>query len=118
MNILALAPGQKGGITNPALGPSLQTKSGIQFFGELLPRMVGLGFLVGVLIFFFVMIAGAIGWITSGGDKAAIESARGRITSAIIGLLILFALFALIGAIENFFGINILSLDIGPFAIK
>lgn len=113
MKILAQAP-----ITNPALGPSLQTKSGQQFFSDLLPRIVGLGFLIGVLIFFFVMIVGAIGWITSGGDKAAIESARGRITNAIVGLIILFALFALVGAIENFFDVNILSLDIGPFAIK
>ena len=80
--------------------------------------MVGLGLLVGVLIFFFVMVVGAIGWITSGGDKAAIESARGKIVSAIVGLIILFALFALIGAIENFFGVDILSLDIGPFTIK
>ncbi len=80
--------------------------------------MIGLGFVIGILIFFFVMIAGAIQWITSGGDKAAIEGARGKIVNAIVGIVILFALFAIIGVIENFFGLDILSLDILSFAIK
>ena len=105
-------------ITNPALGPSLQNKTGVQFFQDLVPRMVGLAFLVGVLIFFFIMIMGAIQWISSGGDKAAIEGARGKITNAIVGVVILLSLFALLKIIEDFFGINILALDIGPLIIQ
>ena len=80
--------------------------------------MIGLAFLVGVLVFFFIMILGAIQWITSGGDKAGLESARGKITSAIVGVVILFSLFALLKIIEDFFGINILVLDIGPLMIQ
>ena len=105
-------------IENPALGPSLQSKTGIEFFQDLVPRMVGLAFLVGVLIFFFIMITGAIQWITSGGDKAAVEGARGKITNAIVGVVILLSLFALLKIIEDFFGINILALDIGPLLIQ
>jgi len=105
-------------IENPVLGPSLQTKTGVGFFQDLLPRMVGLAFLVGVLIFFFVMIMGAIQWITSGGDKAGIELARGKITNAIVGVVILLSLFALLKVLEDFFGINILALDIGPLMIQ
>ena len=105
-------------ITNPALNPSLQSKSGVGFFQDLIPRMVGLAFLVGVLIFFFIMITGAIQWITSGGDKAAIEGARGKITNAIVGVVILLSLFALLKVVEDFFGINILALDIGPLMIQ
>ena len=113
MNYLA-----QDSITNPALGPSLQTKTGVDFFQDLIPRIVGLAFLVGVLVFFFIMITGAIQWITSGGDKAGIESARGKITNAIVGVVILLSLFALLKVIEDFFGINILALDIGPLMIQ
>lgn len=121
-NISAVDPGNGGGgvapITNPALGPSLQSKTGIEFIQDLVPRMVGLAFLVGVLVFFFIMITGAIQWITSGGDKTALEGARGKITNAIVGVVILLSLFALLKVIEDFFGINILALDIGPLMIQ
>ena len=105
-------------ITNPALGSSLQSQTGVEFFQDLVPRMVGLAFLIGVLIFFFIMIMGAIQWISSGGDKAAVEGARGKITNAIVGVVILLSLFALLKIIEDFFGINILALDIGPLIIQ
>lgn len=77
-----------------------------------------LALLIGALIFFFMMIFGAIQWISSGGDKAALESARGKLTGAIIGFAILLAVFALIKVIEGFFGVNILILDIGPLQIQ
>lgn len=80
--------------------------------------MIGLAFVIGSLIFFFVMVIGAIQWISSGGDKAAIEGARGKISNAIIGFVILLAVFAVLGVIEDFFGFNILTLDIGPLMIE
>lgn len=105
-------------ITNPALKEALQGKSGIEFFQDLVPSLVGLAFVIGALVFFFIMIIGAIQWITSGGDKAALEGARGKITNALVGVIILFGLFALLKVLEDFFGINILTLDIGPLIIE
>lgn len=105
-------------IRNPALGPALQGKTGLGFFQAFIPSLVGIGFVIGVLFFFFYMMIGAIQWITSGGDKAALEGARGKITGAIVGVVILLALFALLKIIEDFFGINILTLDIGPLVIE
>ncbi len=110
-------------ITNPALGPTLQEwlkgeNPGATFFQNFLPNLITLGLIAGSVIFFFMLLLGAIGWITSGGDKAAVESARGRITSAIIGLVIMFALFAIVLVIEQFFGTNILTLDIGALKIE
>ena len=105
-------------IKNPILGPGLQGKSGVEFLQIFVPNMIGLAFVIGVVIFLFVMIIGAIQWTTSGGDKAAIESARGKITNALIGIVILFSLFALLKLIEDFFGINILSLDLGVLQIN
>lgn len=105
-------------ITNPVLGPKLQDMSGIEFFQTILPHAVGLAFVIGVLVFLFVIIIGAIQWTSSGGDKAAIESAKGKITNALVGIVVLFSLFALLKFLEDFFGINILALDIGPLMIE
>lgn len=104
-------------ITNPALGPGLREITGIGFFQKFLPNLLGLSFVIGTLIFFAILIIGAIQWISSGGDKAAIESARGKINNALMGILILFALFALMKFLESFFGINILELNLGPLQI-
>ena len=61
---------------------------------------------------FFMLVIGGIRYITSGGDKAQTEAARGQITAALIGLVIVFAAWAIISLVNAFFGINILQLDI------
>ena len=88
------------------------------FLQTILPNIIGLLFVVGSVIFFFILIWGALSWILSGGDKAHVESAKARITSALTGLIIMFATFAIIKFIEAFFGVNILSIDIGPLVIQ
>ncbi|MEK7550970.1 MAG: hypothetical protein AAB535_04295 [Patescibacteria group bacterium] len=105
-------------LTNPALGSGLQGKTGPGFFAALLPSLVGLGLLIGAIVFFFVLLMGSIQWITSGGDKQALEGARSKLTNGLMGLVILFATFAVIQFIEFFFDINILTLDIGPLVIQ
>jgi hypothetical protein len=110
-------------ITNPVLGPKLQGFIGhfgdspAAFFALFLPRLLTLALIIGAIIFFFVMIIGAIQWISSGGDKNALEEAKHKITNAVVGIIILFSLFAILKVIENFFGISILTLDIGPLVI-
>lgn len=105
-------------ITNPALGDTLKNLSGESFLAKFFPSLVGLIMVVGVVIFFFMMLIGAIQWIFSGGDKGALEGARGRITNALIGLVIFFSVFAIIKLIEVFFDTNILTIDIGPLKIQ
>jgi len=108
------------GITNPALDSSLQAKvdNPTAFFNQLLPNAVTLLFVIASVIFLFMMVAGAIQWMTSSGDKQGLESARGRLSNAIVGLFILFALFAIITVLENFFGVDILTLDISGLTIR
>jgi len=71
-----------------------------------------LGFVIGVIVFFFMLITGAIQWISSGGDKQAVESARGKVGNALIGLIILFAVFAIIQILNTFFGLKLLELTL------
>ncbi len=62
---------------------------------KLIKNVVNIIFIVAAAIVFAYLIWGAISWITSGGDKSKVEVARNRITSAVIGLLILVAVWAL-----------------------
>jgi len=64
------------------------------------------------LAFFFMLVWGGVEWILAGGDKAGAENARKRITSALIGLAIVFSAWAIIALIKVIFGVDLLSLDI------
>jgi hypothetical protein len=116
-NLIAGADGGTAEITNPVLG-SLGQKTGISFFQDFVPGLIGLAFIGGTIIFFFMIVVGAIQWISGGGDKQALESAKGRITNAIIGIVILFSLFAVLNLVETFFGIKIMTLDIRPLVTQ
>lgn len=52
------------------------------------------------------LILGGIKWITSGGDKARLDAARGTITGAVIGLVITFSTFFILSLVNYFFGID------------
>jgi hypothetical protein len=107
-------------ITNPVLpGPiGSPGTAGGSFFVKAIPAAIGLGFIIGSVIFLFMLIIGAIQWISSGGDKQALEGARTRISNALIGIVILFATFAIIRVLEFFFKISILSLDLSVLTIQ
>ena len=89
----------------------------MEFFQSFVPYLITLGLIIGAVFFLFILIIGAIQWISSGGDKNALEEAKHKITNAIVGIIILFSVFAVLKLIENFFGISILTLDIGSLAI-
>jgi hypothetical protein len=104
-------------ITNPALNISLTSLSGSEFFSGLVSALLTLFFVIGAIVFVFIIVIGAVGWISSGGDKVANENARKKITNAAIGLVILFSLFAVINLIEYFFGTDITSFNITDISI-
>ena len=88
------------------------TNLGTVTFASIVSAIVIFILIVAALVFFFMLVIGGIRYITSGGDKSATESARGQITAALIGLVIVFAAWAIINLINIFFGINILRLNI------
>jgi len=79
---------------------------------NLIPAFIIIALIVAALIFFFMLIFGGIKYITSGGDKGKAESARGMITAALIGLVIVFAAWAIVTLVQTFFGIDIFSLNL------
>lgn len=63
----------------------------------------------GVLFFFFLLI-GAVQWVSSGGDKEALDRARKKIKNAIIGLVIVLSVYAFGGILNGIFGIDLFSI--------
>jgi hypothetical protein len=116
-NLITKAGVEGSEITNPVLG-NLGQLSGVDFIKQAIPALIGYGFLIGAIIFFFMILVGSIRWISSAGDKGALESARGTITNAVVGLVILFSLFAILDLIHIFFNVTIMTLDIGPLVIR
>lgn len=75
--------------------------------GQLLSNVLGLLFFVAALFSFVFIIIGGIQWITAGGDAKAAQSARDRITAAVIGLLVVVAAFAITVVLGQVFGIDL-----------
>jgi len=73
-------------------------------FGNMFSSILNVVMLIAAVLVFAFLIFGGIQWITAGGDKSKAEEARNRITSAIIGLVIVAASYALINLIVNFLG--------------
>ncbi len=80
----------------------------ISSVGKLISSLVGVLLILAALIAFFYLIMGGISWITSGGDKAAMESARNKITHAIVGLIIVGAAWAVMILVQQFLGVQII----------
>ena len=68
--------------------------------------------MVAAIAFFFIFVIGGIKWITSGGDKGKVQAAQSQITAGLIGLVIVFAAWAILSIIENFFGVNLRSFNL------
>jgi hypothetical protein len=73
---------------------------------HLIAVVVQLLLIAAVVISLIFLIIGGIRWVTSGGDKAKLESARGHVVAAIVGLVIALAAFLIIQLVLTIFGIK------------
>lgn len=76
--------------------------------GQLISAVVGTLLILAALMAFLYLILGGIQWITSGGDKTHMETARNKITHAIVGLIIVGAAWAVMILVQNFLGISVI----------
>lgn len=61
---------------------------------------------IGALLVFGYLVMGGIEYITSGGEKGKTESARNKITAAVVGLIILAASWAILNLALSFLGLG------------
>jgi len=78
--------------------------------GDILSALLPYIYVLAGLILFVYLIIGGFGLLTSAGDPKAVESAKGKITSAIIGFIIIFISYWLVQILEIVFGIEILGI--------
>jgi hypothetical protein len=62
---------------------------------------ITLVFIAAGLIAFFYLLLGGIRWVTSGGDSAKVDEARGQIIQALIGVIVVLASWGLLVLIEK-----------------
>lgn len=77
---------------------------GITSLGEGLGYLIMPAFSIAGAAVFIYLIIGAFRFISSGGDKTALEGARKMIIHAIIGFILLMLMFLIIEFIPEFFG--------------
>lgn len=99
------------GITNPVL-PGIGSQPGAESLGKIISAVLGIMLVVGFILAFLHLIFGAVAWITSSGDKGKLENAQSRITQAIVGLIIMAALWAIMLLVGEFTGIGFPNLQI------
>lgn len=89
----------------------------VKTFAQVLSSTIGLLTVIAALYFMFTLITGAIEIISSGGDKGSYENARKKITTGVIGLIVVIAAMFLMDLITDLLGISSI-LDIGQQITK
>lgn len=79
-------------------------------FGAFLSQLIVAIFAIAVLLVLLYLIWGAIQWITSGGDKGKVETARNRMTQSVIGLLVLASVFVIMAILQSFLGYELFNI--------
>lgn len=103
-------------LASPVLAQIQLTPDTTGTFGQLgsltiegiIKGLITLVLVVAALVFFFMLVIGGIRWILSGGEKQSVESARNQITNALIGLVIVFAAWAILALIKTLFNVDLL----------
>ena len=80
-----------------------------QSIGSIVSFLVAFIIVVAFLAALFYIVLGAFQWITSGGDKAKVDSARNHIIAAILGLIIIALSFVIINVVISALGLGSLT---------
>lgn len=77
--------------------------------GAVIGFIVGAAVVFGIIAALLFIIIGAFNWITSGGAKDKVESARNHIVAAIVGLVIIFLSVVILNFVLTILGIGSLA---------
>ncbi len=79
-------------------------QTGAGGISKFLSNLIVLIYSIATVALVFMILWGAFDWLSSGGDKEKIESARRKIMSAIIGIILFATAFAVITVLGQFTG--------------
>lgn len=94
-------------------GENIKEPEGLKFgnqstIGDILSGLLPYIFVIAGLTLFILLIMGGFGLLTSAGSPDKVKAAQGKITSAIIGFVIIFIAYWLMRILEIVFGLNLL----------
>jgi hypothetical protein len=110
--LLALDLGQIGG--ENGFGPwgnlgSQGLNEGAAAFTRIISNAIGVMTIIAGVWFIFQFISGAYGYMSASGNPEKMTQATGKITSALIGLVVVVAAYALISLIGSLLGYDVLN---------
>lgn len=97
---------QQGNALPDYTTPTVNLGFTIPPFDQVLTFAIRMLFIISGLVAVLYLLMGAMAWITSGGNKESVDKAREKIQAALIGVILLFAVLAIIGVVENVLGIG------------
>lgn len=95
-----------GPLGNEGASQRLNETSASNLFENALSVTIGIMTVVAGIWFMFQFFAGAIEWLTSGGEKQAVQNAQKKLTNAITGILIVVLSYILISVIGKIVGFD------------
>lgn len=79
-------------------------------FVQVISNIIGFLTAVAIIWFVFQFILGAMSWISAGGDAKAVESAKAKLSNAVLGIVVILIALILIGVIGALLKVDILNL--------
>jgi hypothetical protein len=93
-------------------GSSINEQATFKFkdssIADILSALLPYIFTLAGLVLFIMLIMGGFGMLTSAGSPEKMKAAQGKITSAVIGFVIIFISYWLMRILEIVFGLNLL----------
>ncbi len=103
-------------LKNPTIANSIgkiaDSAAGVGVLNTFIGNFISLGFGLAGIILFFMLLWGAFEFTTSGGDKEGTEKAKKKMTTALIGICLVFSIYAILAVVETLFGINLTLINI------
>ena len=107
MNILTIfAKPAYAIICNPVIDNCRASVAPADYFNAVLPVIISIFFIVGILYFFWHMIFAGLHLIGSDGDPKKFESSKNEMTYSILGLFVIFSIFAILKLVGYILGIE------------
>src|SRR5260221_8670078 len=109
MKLLAV---QLGPLSPPttSFAPDINSAAGsVAPLGKFMTTLIGFLTSLAGLMFLIYFIIAALSWITAGGEKGKIETAKSQMTNAAIGLVVVIAAYGIIGIVGGVLGLDILN---------
>jgi len=109
-----LADASLGTIGADDLGPFGTGTDGVSALtgiSKIVSSVIGVITIAAGIWFLIQFLLGGFGFITSGGDKAKLQTARDKLTNALIGIIVVVASWAIVALAGTFFGVDFLISD-------